>query len=455
MDPNLIRRIILFFIIISQISFQVFAGGVAEFGTVSKSKITLNPAGAAAIDRILFDFTAFSYAGTNRLSPLSGQIRRNGYPGELYFEQPTSYSGRYLQSIKDIVYDKGEITGTKIDLAYPAQFFTIGVNLDFRKEDYKEGHYQTEYSNSTSTFVDGSIVPGVEATIERKTTGVLLAIPLKGFSLGIRQNSRELTYNISKLNGLVLYDWIPSDSFLISSTNITPFRSEGTISGKSSYQYKDYGVMFTLSGYNPRLDIGLLYRPSVEAILEFNSPVLGVTSDSSYYTMTDLPFTEPGLNLITASAQMNFGRVGLQIAYEVGNYIDADNSLDAIIRPGISTRERAYDINGYLVHLTYNPILSLTYGTRSQEIAGSLTELNTLHVKFPVPFFYSLILSMGKQDILIKDDSDDVVAQSTSYSFSAEMKFGSPVRGPGRQASSVFGSSVPPKTKKLPYSMEF
>lgn len=454
MNINLTRRLFLGVVII-QMAFSVFAGGVAEFGTVSKSKITLNPAGAAAIDRILFDFTAFNYEGKNRLSPLSGQIRRDGYPGELYFEKPYSGTSRNLYSVQDIVYNEGEITGSKIDFAYPTRFFTVGVNFDFRKEDYKEGYYQTAYNTNTEYFSDGSPVPGVEASIERQTTGVLLAIPLKGFSLGIRQNSRELKYKIGNLNGLVLYDWNPSDSFIISNNYITPFGSEGIISGKSTYQYKDYGVMFTVSGFNPRLDIGFLMRPPVEAILEFNTPVLGVTSGSSYYTMTDLPFTEPGLNLITTSAQMNFGRVSLQMAYEIGNYIDAENSLEAIIRPGVSTRERAYDIDGYLVHIAYNPIFSLTYGVRSQEIAGSLTELNTLNIKFPVPFFYSLILSMGKQDILIKDDSDAIVAQSTSYSFSAEMKFGKSVSGPGRQASSVFGSSVPPKTKKLPYSMEF
>lgn len=112
-------------------------------------------------------------------------------------------------------------------------------------------------------------------------------------------------------------------------------------------------------------------------------------------------------------------------------------------------------ITGYVVRFAYNPSFDISYGFRSQEIAGSLTEVITNVIKFPLPLFKKLILTVGTQDTSVKDDDDEIVAQSTSYSLSAEMEFGDPVRGPGRRSNMVPGRSVAPKTKRLEEYIEF
>jgi hypothetical protein len=133
---------------------MVFAGGVADFGTVSKSKITLNPAGAAAIDRILFDITVFQFEQNNALSPLSSQARTSsGSPAEMYF--PTTYYNPY--KVEAIKYTEGEITGGHVDLAYPTKFFTLGIGFDDRRENYKKGQYYIRNPEGDTDGLDLSL----------------------------------------------------------------------------------------------------------------------------------------------------------------------------------------------------------------------------------------------------------------------------------------------------------
>ena len=421
----------------------IFAGGVAQFGTVSKSKITLNPAGAAAIDRILADFTLFNYQGENRYAPFTSQMRRFGSPASLYYNDSFGISNE----IDSIDYDAGDITGLHVDIAYPTTFFTVGIGYDDRNEQYDEGSYILYDGSTPSTFADGSSIPDIEATYRRQTTSFLLAIPLKGFSIGFRQNFRQVVHTIDKLDGTFLYysgsQWVPSGV-------VDPFTSGGSIKGTSDYQFNEYGMMFVLSGFQPRLDLGLLYRPPVDSILEFENQIIGWSE-----TMQDLPFTEPGLRLVTVSGEIASGRGKVNLVLEAGNFTDTERSLEAIISPGESTRDRSYDVQGYLLRLAYNPFFEFAYGVRSREIAGSLTEIITKLIKVPVPFIDGLVVTLGAQDILIKDYLDEVVAQSTSYTFATEVKFGKPVTGPGRTGGSIASSGLPPKTKRLPYYMEF
>lgn len=451
-----LKRILLILSFSCLVTSPILAGGVAEFGTVSKSKITLNPAGAAAIDRILFDFTLFNYAGGNEYAPFNNQIRDGSGPGDLYFEEPPDSSGTSIFSrVKSVQYESGETTGLHVDLAYPTAYFTVGVGFDSRIEKYEEGRYLTYSGNvDTTKFADGTPVPGILASYERKTTGILVAIPLGGVSIGFRQNQREITHEISELEGIRLADRRLYNNFGASSDWPGRFSSEGEILGKSSYQYYDFGMMFTLSSYAPKFDVGLLYRPSFRAILEFD-PTIIEDSPNTNYTLQDLPFTEPGLKLITTNLEITTGRAMIQVIAEAGDFLDTADSIQAIIRPGISERDRTYDITGYLLRFAYNPFFSIAYGIRSQEIAGSLTELITTRLKFPVPIYSSLIVAIGSQKIIIKDYKDRIVAESTSYSFSTEMKFGKPVSGPGRKSRSITGKGLPPKTKRLPYYMEF
>jgi hypothetical protein len=422
----------------------IFAGGVAQFGTVSKSKITLNPAGAAAIDRILADFTLFNYQGENRYAPFTSQMRRFGSPASLYHKNNLGF----YDEIDSVDYDAGDITGLHVDIAYPTSFFTVGIGYDDRNEQYDEGSYTLYNGSTVSTFDDGSSIPDIEATYRRQTTSLLLAIPLKGFSIGFRQNYRQVVHTIDKLSGLYLY----YDDYGTFSTfpTINSFDSDGMIKGTSNYQFNEYGMMFVLSGFQPRLDLGLLYRPPVDSILEFENQTIGLDE-----TMQDLPFTEPGLRLVTISGEIASGRGKVNLVLEAGNFTDTERSLEAIISPGESTRDRSYDVQGYLLRLAYNPFFEIAYGVRSREIAGSLTEIITKLIKVPVPFIDGLVVTLGAQDILIKDYLDEVVAQSTSYTFATEVKFGKPVTGPGRTGGSIASSGLPPKTKRLPYYMEF
>ncbi|NQU65380.1 MAG: hypothetical protein HQ517_14015, partial [SAR324 cluster bacterium] len=129
--PHWILAIVLFLGIFCPVS--IFAGGVADFGTVSKSKITLNPAGAAAIDRVLFDITAFQFEQNNTLSTLSTQARHpDGHPADICYYVPDGpdrpdgyfYPGGYDYKVESIKYENGEVTGGHIDLAYPTSIFT-------------------------------------------------------------------------------------------------------------------------------------------------------------------------------------------------------------------------------------------------------------------------------------------------------------------------------------------
>ncbi|MFH2131374.1 MAG: hypothetical protein ABIK68_13445, partial [bacterium] len=76
-------------------------------------------------------------------------------------------------------------------------------------------------------------------------------------------------------------------------------------------------------------------------------------------------------------------------------------------------------------------------------------------IKFPIPMGDTLILTLGRQTIVVLDQNDEKVTEGTSFSVSAEMKFGAPVSGPGRSAGSITGRGLPPKTKRLPYYMEY
>ena len=426
----------------------VFAGGVADFGTVSKSKITLNPAGAAAIDRILFDITVFQFEQNPPLSPLSSQARTpSGYPAEMYFFDPY-YGHRKAESIK---YNKGEVTGGHVDLAYPTKFFTLGIGVDDRRENYKEGKYYNSLMSATS-FNNLSVNPAIEGNYTRSTTSFLLAIPMRGFSLGIRQNQRDVVYETKNLQTGFLRSWCPNVYGCGASDNFSP---EGKIAGTSSYQFNDYGVMLNLSAFQPKLDVGFLVRPSVNAIMEFDPADIGPSGYTSYYTLEKLPFTEPGLNLTTIALGMGAGRVMAQIILEAGDYTDVDNSFQALIQPGTSRRNRAYDIDAYLLRLTFNPFFEFAYGVRNQEIAGSLTQISSQVLKFPIPMGDTLVLTLGRQTITVLDQNDEKVTEGTSYSIAAEMKFGKPVAGPGRNAGSITGKGLPPKTKRLPYYMEY
>lgn len=427
----------------------IFAGGVADFGTVSKSKITLNPAGAAAIDRVLFDITVFQFEQNNTLSLLAGQTRHpDGHPAEIYYYTPSGYNYK----VESINYEDGEVTGGHVDLAYPTMFFTLGIGYDDRRENYKEG---TLYNSQISPTIFDSINldPGIETLFVRTTTSILLAIPMRGFSLGVRQNQRDVVYESKNLQATNLEHWTPWNTTYYGSSSFL-FSPEGKIAGKSSYQYNDYGVMFSLSAYQPKLDVGFLVRPSVNAIMEFD-PVVIATNGSSDITLQKLPFTEPGLNLTTVAMGINAGRVMAQIILEAGNYTNPEKSFQAIMQPGISKRNRNYDIDAYLIRMTYNPFFEFAYGIRNQEIAGSLTQITSQVIKFPIPMGDTLILTLGRQTITVLDQNDKKVTEGTSYSIAAEMKFGKPVTGPGRNAGSIAGKGLPPKTKRLPYYMEY
>lgn len=422
----------------------LLAGGVADFGTVSKSKITLNPAGAAAIDRILFDITAFQFEQGNTLSPLSQQTRTaSGYPAEMYFQ---TSSGSYYRA-ETITYDEGDITGGHVDLAYPTKYFTLGIGIDDRNESYTDGRYDNSVLPS-SLFESQD--PDIKAGYTRRTSSLLLAIPMRGFSLGVRQNQRNITYETRNLRNAYIDYWDPYST----TSTVYRFSSHRKISGSSSYQYNDYGVMLNLSAYQPKLDIGFLIRPSTNAIMEFEPSTVG-NDGFSEFTLADMPFTEPGLNLTTVALSGNAGRIMAQIILEAGDYTDADESFEALMRPGTSQRNRAYDIDAYLLRVTVNPFFEVAYGVRNQEIAGSLTNITSQVIKFPVPLGDTLVLTLGRQTILVLDDDDEIVTEGTSYSFSAEMKFGRPVTGPGRSNASITGRGLPPKTKRLPYYMEY
>jgi len=419
---------------------SVFAGGVADFGTVSKSKITLNPAGAAAIDRIFFDITVFQFEQSNTLAPLDSQLRNSGIPAEMNFYTPSNYYK--LESIK---YEKGDVTGGHVDLAYPTQHFTLGVGYDSREEKYSDGRF---YNSNMPESVFNSLAPDTEANYSRRTTSILLAIPMRGLSLGVRQNQREVSYETRNLDNSYISYWSP---FSVSSGyNVSPSEK---IVGKSSYQFNDYGVMLNVSAYQPKLDIGFLVRPSVKATMTFDSSSIG--SSSSTISLQEMPYTEPGLNLTTVAVGMSAGRIMGQVILEAGDYTDAENSFQAIMQPGTSNRGRAYDIDAYMLRLTINPFFEFVYGVRNQEIAGSLTNITSQVIKFPIPMGDTLILTLGRQTILVLDQNDDKVTEGTSYSIAAEMKFGKPVTGPGRRASSITGRGLPPKTKRLPYYMEY
>ncbi|MCP4753817.1 MAG: hypothetical protein GY866_23280 [Proteobacteria bacterium] len=426
---------------------------MAEFGTVSKSKVTQNPAGAAVIDRILFDFTAFDYEAGNRYSLLGGQIRDYGRPGDAYF----GASSNSFYRISSVSYESGRVTGMHVDLAYPTAFFTFGVGLDNRWENYEKGRFVTDYDINTSVNMDGSAVSDVEASYNRRTTSYFLAVPLPGFSFGFRQNRREVNYKVENLDGIYLEQREPIGIY--GSSWADPIYSGVGISGTSSYQYGEYGLMANILGFNPRLDAGYLYRPPVEAVMEFDPSVLGqdiYNGSSGYYTLQKMPFTEPGLKLTTINLEFGGGSIALQGITEWGDFTEVENSLPSKIRPGISKRNRAYDVMGFLVRFAYSGIFEIAYGSRSQEIAGSLTELITYVLKLPIPLIgKKLLLTIGRQDIRVKDDNDVLVAESASWSFSTEMKFGKPVKGPGRKRTTVTGRSLPPKTKELPYYMEF
>jgi len=420
----------------------VFAGGVADFGTVSKSKITLNPAGAAAIDRILFDITAFQFEQGNTLSPLSRQARTSwGSPAELYFTTPYGYSYK----TETIRYDEGEVTGGHIDLGYPTKYFTLGFGRDDRSETYKEGRY---YNSNMSAYEFSSQEPSVKSSYTRVTNSLLLAIPMRGFSLGVRQNYREITYETTNLVNAGMDYWSPYST----TASAYPLSSR-KLAGKASYQFNDYGVMLNISAHQPKLDIGYLIRPSTGAIMKFDPAVISTAGPG--FTMADMPFTEPGLNLTTVALGMNAGRAMAQIILEAGDYVDADSSFQALIQPGTSRRNRAYDIDAYLFRLTINPFFEVAYGVRNQEIAGSLTQIQSQLIKFPVPMGDTLILTIGRQTITVLDENDNTVTEGTSYSVAAEMKFGKPVAGPGRGGESITGRGLPPKTKRLPYYMEY
>lgn len=422
---------------------SIFAGGVADFGTVSKSKITLNPAGAAAIDRILFDITAFQFEQSNTLSAFSKQSRTSyGYPAEMYFN---TQSGHYYKA-ESIKYEEGEVTGWHIDLGYPTKYFTVGISRDDRRESYKKGRY---YNSSLSNSEFNSQEATVKSRFDRTTNSLLLAIPMRGFSLGVRQNYRDVFYETSNLRNAYMDYWDPYST----TSTVYSLASHRKISGKSSYQYNDYGVMLNLSAHQPKLDVGFLIRPSANAIMEFDPSTL--SSEGPGFRLADMPFTEPGLNLTTISLGMSSGRIQAQIILEAGDYTDADDSFQALMQPGTSSRNRAYDIDAYLVQLTVNPFFSFSYGVRNQEIAGSLTNIQTQVIKFPIPMGDTLILTVGRQTITVLDENDETLTDGTSYSISAEMKFGKPVAGPGRGGGSITGRGLPPKTKRLPYYMEY
>jgi hypothetical protein len=421
---------------------SVSAGGVADFGTVSKSKITLNPAGAAAIDRIFFDITAFQFEQSNTLSPLDKQARVYGSPGKMLFYTPYG-----THEVESITYDKGDVTGGHVDVAYPTKHFTVGIGYDDRKEDYSEGRF---FSSFMSASAFNTLDSDIQASYRRKTTSILLAIPMRGLSLGIRQNQREVSYETRNMKNTYIGNWSPPNY----GTGIFDYSPNRKIAGTSSYQFNDYGVMLNLSAYQPKLDVGFLVRPSVNAIMEFDPDTIGTTG-SSAITLEKMPFTEPGLNLTTVAVGMNSGRVMAQVILEAGDYTDAGNSFQAIMQPGTSKRNRAFDIDAFLLRLTFNPFFEVAYGVRNQEIAGSLTNITSQVIKFPIPMGDTLVLTIGSQTITVLDENDDRVTQGTSYSLSAEMKFGKPVTGPGRRVSSITGRGLPPKTKRLPYYMEY
>jgi hypothetical protein len=430
----------------------LIAGGVAEFGTVSKSKITLNPAGAAAIDRILFDVTLFNYEQENHYATLGGQTRRGSSPADIYFEAPAGSSYRYYRA-EQIDYGEGDILGTRIDLGYPTRYVTVGISWDERRESFSEGRYDNDRMSAVD-YDATATGNGLSCDYTRTTASFLLAIPLKGFSLGIRQNHRTVRYRIEQLQEAFLYDYEPSGVLYASSTlDPVPFDNNGTIDGQSRYQYNDYGVMLNVSD-QPRLDIGYLYRPPVDAVMTFR-PTTVSADGYTVYSLEDLPFTEPGLSLTSIAAGLNVGRTAFHLVVEGGDFTHADDSFQAKLQPGNSQRNRTYDVDGYLFRFTFNPYFELGYGVRSQEIAGSLTIVTSQLLKFPIPAAGTLILSMGRQMIEVLNDQDEVVAANTSYALSAEMKFGEPVTGPGRQSGTLIGRSVAPKTKTLPFYMEY
>jgi len=422
----------LIFVLSVLIPHIVKATGVADFAIGSKSRITLNPAGAALIDRVLFNFTVFSYEGGNRLSPFNNQYSDNGYTTYLQTAYP-HYSHYDYDTVDYIKYDKGKTDGLHVDIAYPASYFTVGCSLDYRKEKYEDGHYVS----IGGTEYDG-LGGDSKAEHSQNTLSYFFAIPFQNFSIGVRQNQKVTKYLFTDLND---FSFSPYEGFWASS--IYEIYQDGEIEGKAEYNFYDYGVLWHVSSDTPLFDVSVFYRPPSTATFRFEP--IKINGDRNHDTgiaMEDFEFQEPGINLIGFSLANRVGNLLAQFALEAGNYTNVEESLDFQIKEAKSERERAFDIMGYLVRMAYHPNVDLAYGYKSHEIAGSLTEVTSIGLKFPFPLYKELILTLGTSQTKVSDDKDEVVAENRSYTFSFEMKIGKPV--------SKKALRLAPKTKTLP-----
>ncbi len=428
------KNIPVFFIVLLliMISHGLKAGGVADFAVGSKSKITLNPAGAALVDRILFNFTVFSYRGGNRLSPFNNQFRDDDYTTYLQTGHPHSGHVDY-ETVDYIEFKDGTTEGLHVDLAYPASYFTVGCSLDHRAEKYEDGHYV----GITGTEYDGY---GGESKAEHNqdTLSYFFAIPLQHFSIGVRQNQKETKYKFTDLSD---FSFSPYEGYWGSST--WEIYQDGAIEGKAEHTFYDYGLLWHAIKDEPVVDVSLFYRPPSIAMFRFETlKINGDRNHDTDYSMEDFEFIEPGINLMGISLANRTGFLLSQFVIEAGNYTSVKESLDYQIKESRSERDRAFDIMGYLIRVAYHPNIDLAYGYKSHEIAGSLTEVTSIGLKFPFPLYKELILTMGTSETKVSDDADEVVAKKRSYSFSFEMKLGKPI--------SKKALRLAPKTKTLP-----
>ncbi len=431
MKDRLFQVFILLFAAVS-IPVWVIAGGVADFSVGSKSKVTLNPAGAALVDRILFDFTVFTYEGGNQLSPFNNQFSDSGSSTYLHAAF-TCGSYTCYDDVDYIQFENGETNGLHLDFAYPTPYFTIGISYDYRSERYTDGYF---VSNQGSEYDD--LDSNIKAEHEHNINSYFIAIPLDRLSFGYRKNHKVVDY---KFTGFDAFGFYTSPGYVAST--LFSIYNDGQIEGSAEYTYSDFGIIYHFREDRPLLDFSYLRRPSSTAKFKFKDLIIdGSKNHGTGVEMEDFEFTEPGIDLFGFNIATRSGNILTQLLLEAGNYLDMDESLDYLVKESKSNRDRSFDIIGYMARVAYHPIVDLVYGYKSHEIAGSLTEVTTLGAKFPFPFYPDLILSLGTSQTKVSDDEDNVVAENRSYAFSFELKIGKPVVKKGRRLA--------PKTKTLP-----
>ncbi|MGK5090771.1 hypothetical protein WDW89_01995 [Deltaproteobacteria bacterium TL4] len=414
-----VQRILCFISVFLYCSCVLVAADLEDFtGGVTSTRVSENPASVALIGRNHIQYLSYSFS-SSAIKPVYVEYFRVN-------DRETEIQGTDQNTeVKQIQYGEGTTNGKDLVVVTPFEYFSLGLGFTTQQSLYRDSVFLDENSNPID---EGSVYKATNAKYNKGATDYYLGIPFKTFSIGIKRQLWLVENNIQYLRfyqAKFSYDYLGAEDYFWMEDQRLELKA------KSTYQTTEYGLL--IPDALPGVDFGMVHRPEVDAKMEFK---LTIHEASPAWRTEDFDYKVPAYTSIGFGYTVPFIEgIGLQLLGDLGQFSEIDTNEE-----GLSSSLGSQ--NGRLIRLVWTPLIDISYGFMTRELASITYEQTTTTVQ--IPFFQGNNLKLGSQRYRIINAEGKTIVDVTLVKISFNMQF-------GESTGSRRCGSVVPKQKELTF----